>query len=456
MDESRFYDFPFHTSYGTHIFYLPSAELIGSAPLNNSYGRLRADLERRMLVPPLFWQRLGWDSNGFFVTKEAEFTGRNAQISTSRFLVKELEESVDDGLSFRTTSKPIWEDVTPRYRWRYMGFHAMWMPATEEILSSLFLFCFDTDEDLSQIAYGDRLIDMLQKHFMSSFKSPHDHILLSDPFVVQIRLIEFVVQLFDSTVWKFREPLRQMEQSRNPAYTRTWLCQELATRRPSKSTQGPQDEVGPEILERKQPQEKIPTRKERLQQYYYTHELSRHLIHVIETLDVAHATASLVLDEYRGYLSRTDPQNRTALNATSQLKLQLLQLQNLRYRAISDEKRLDAQMKLIFHFVDLDDVQISTQILEDTKQLLEESRKDDREITQFLTRLSIAFLPPTFTSGFFGMNFFTFGKGDLWIYFVVTVPLMVMAVLWGQGMAGLRGGMRKRKEIRQTAGGVTA
>ncbi|KAL9078238.1 MAG: hypothetical protein Q9157_002856 [Trypethelium eluteriae] len=54
------------------------------------------------------------------------------------------------------------------------------------------------------------------------------------------------------------------------------------------------------------------------------------------------------------------------------------------------------------------------------------------EIVAKLTRLAFIFVPLSFTSGFFGMNFAQFGSGklDLWVWFAVTIPVLTLALLF--------------------------
>ncbi|KAK0615124.1 hypothetical protein B0T17DRAFT_646595 [Bombardia bombarda] len=49
-----------------------------------------------------------------------------------------------------------------------------------------------------------------------------------------------------------------------------------------------------------------------------------------------------------------------------------------------------------------------------------------------LTRLAFIFVPLSFTASFFGMNFVQISQGDLplWIWFAVSVPIMLVSMLW--------------------------
>lgn len=71
--------------------------------------------------------------------------------------------------------------------------------------------------------------------------------------------------------------------------------------------------------------------------------------------------------------------------------------------------------------------------------MLEESRKSIK-VNEYLARLSVLaflFLPLTFTTGFFGMNFREFGQGNLsiWIFCTLLVPVMISGLIlcfWNQ------------------------
>ncbi|KAF2232580.1 hypothetical protein EV356DRAFT_534509 [Viridothelium virens] len=54
------------------------------------------------------------------------------------------------------------------------------------------------------------------------------------------------------------------------------------------------------------------------------------------------------------------------------------------------------------------------------------------EVVAKLTRLAFIFVPMSFTSSFFGMNFVQFGTGrlGLWVWFVVTVPVLTLALVF--------------------------
>jgi Mg2+ and Co2+ transporter CorA len=49
-----------------------------------------------------------------------------------------------------------------------------------------------------------------------------------------------------------------------------------------------------------------------------------------------------------------------------------------------------------------------------------------------LTRLAFFYIPLSFTTSFFGMNFVQFGTGELsiWLWFAVSIPIFFVSVLF--------------------------
>lgn len=62
-----------------------------------------------------------------------------------------------------------------------------------------------------------------------------------------------------------------------------------------------------------------------------------------------------------------------------------------------------------------------------------------------LTRLAFVYIPLSFASTFFGMNFKEFGTGKLsiWVYFVMSVPVFLVSIIWLQ-WEGLKRMQRRR------------
>lgn len=72
------------------------------------------------------------------------------------------------------------------------------------------------------------------------------------------------------------------------------------------------------------------------------------------------------------------------------------------------------------------------------KSILEESLKSNEQaekvnqLSSLATFMSVFYIPLSFTSGFFGMNFSAFGQGHapFWLYPVVSVPILVVSILF--------------------------
>ena len=66
------------------------------------------------------------------------------------------------------------------------------------------------------------------------------------------------------------------------------------------------------------------------------------------------------------------------------------------------------------------------------------------ELTRMATFLSVFYVPLSFTSGFFGMNFHVFGQGHvpLWVYFAVSMPLLICSIFF---MFGFKFGPKPKR-----------
>lgn len=101
-------------------------------------------------------------------------------------------------------------------------------------------------------------------------------------------------------------------------------------------------------------------------------------------------------------------------------------------------------------------------------EMMRESKRDSRT-TRGIAYLTMAFLPATFVTSFFGMNFFNVKPGmpafddasqNVWIFFVVAVPISVMVILmfwlWDKKqeageLARQRSGAEMQHQVRRDA-----
>ncbi|SPN99770.1 uncharacterized protein DNG_02621 [Cephalotrichum gorgonifer] len=162
------------------------------------------------------------------------------------------------------------------------------------------------------------------------------------------------------------------------------------------------------------------------------HELSRHLIHSQETLNAAETTLGSILNSKQW--------GKTA--ATEVFQFCHTFVTNLKLRAGAFVARLDNEIGLELHINNLNQ-------LEKVEELLQENRRDGKDVTKFVGYASILFLPGTFISGFFSMSFFDFEDSSwpyarqCWIWFVTAVPITFLGLvcLWWSRTKNSKEGM---------------
>ncbi|KAH8803020.1 hypothetical protein F5884DRAFT_494327 [Xylogone sp. PMI_703] len=194
------------------------------------------------------------------------------------------------------------------------------------------------------------------------------------------QVVEEVLHVYDTALWGFRSPVRDIEKRR---------------------------------------QEHIGKIKKDFNIYFDMHELSRHLIHSEETLAAAETTLNAIL--------QSDWPLNTSKNSTIQFSLTFIKNLNLRAKAFIE--RLENEIRLAYH---INNVRQLVQV----DELLRESRNDGKDVAKFVGYASIVFLPGTFVSGFFSMTFFgfvpessTWGRtGHWWIWFAITIPITLIGV----------------------------
>ncbi|KAG9726555.1 hypothetical protein KCU73_g12869, partial [Aureobasidium melanogenum] len=102
-------------------------------------------------------------------------------------------------------------------------------------------------------------------------------------------------------------------------------------------------------------------------------------------------------------------------------------------RSISNEKRLSNEINLVFNMMAQKDNGVNLQIARATRA--------DSVAMKTIAIVTLTFLPATYVSAILGMNFFSYNPDthgghityspDLWIYFVVSIPLTVAVLtIW--------------------------
>ncbi|CAG9957478.1 unnamed protein product [Clonostachys rosea f. rosea IK726] len=114
-------------------------------------------------------------------------------------------------------------------------------------------------------------------------------------------------------------------------------------------------------------------------------------------------------------------------NTISGIRFSSSFLENLKNRADVFSRRVENEIKLADNMVNVLQLKIN-------QELLEESRDESKDLTKFVTSLTLFFLPITFVSGFWGMNMI--GMGDdrliffsphIWIFVVSAVISVVLS-----------------------------
>ena len=212
-----------------------------------------------------------------------------------------------------------------------------------------------------------------------------------DPYWIHSLLMGEVLARHDEAVWNIRELVREIELNRvsptnpNPDYTRL-------------------------------------------------HEISRHAIHVSETLDLAVRTTESMISAHEqlwkvSLASKDEQKNK--LQITRRLQFFEHGLRSLRWRAASNKERLLNEIQFAFHTVSQYDARTSVKI--------GRAAQEDSSAMKTISILTLVFLPATFISAVFSMSFFDYNADSgewsvsemFWFYWVIAVPFTIFTgLLW--------------------------
>ncbi|KAI7287030.1 hypothetical protein KC345_g734 [Hortaea werneckii] len=165
------------------------------------------------------------------------------------------------------------------------------------------------------------------------------------------------------------------------------------------------------------------------------HELSRHVMHSTETLAMAINVTNRILDDLEAaeFGQPSNSPEREEIQQVITCQRMLLQCEHGRSQAL--ENRLRNQIDLAFHIRTQYDSMVASQIAE--------LARADSVSMKGISILGLVFLPGTFVSALFGMNFFDLAQNhqgqyilavssNFWLYWAVTVPLTLGTVLLWQ------------------------
>ncbi|KAK7954590.1 hypothetical protein PG996_015397 [Apiospora saccharicola] len=254
-----------------------------------------------------------------------------------------------------------------QYEWLKMNIFTHWVASSNQMS----VLVFDADQPLTH-------------KIVTSFSSLETEY-RRDPFWPYTRLMDEVARLEDMTVMSIRNYVRAVEQ------------------------QAPQEKPEPP--------------------YRFLHDISRHAVHVTETLDVAIETMDGMLSQHESV--RTHVGNDDSWQTVhGRLLFSQQLLKGLRWRSNANEKRLQNEIQLAFHMVTQYDSGVSVAI--------GKAAKEDSAAMKTISTLTLTFLPPTFISSIFSMSFFKFDtdtgwamSGNFWIYFAWALPTtLITSALW--------------------------
>ncbi|OQD79875.1 hypothetical protein PENANT_c042G11221 [Penicillium antarcticum] len=181
-------------------------------------------------------------------------------------------------------------------------------------------------------------------------------------------------------------------------------------------------------------------------EYRKLHDISRHAIHVSETLDVAVQTVEAIQKHHINLIMpRTDDQYQDPLVSEGiRARLEFYQgfISNLRHRSTSNEKRLQNEIQLAFNTVAQHNAATSVDIGRvalynaETSVKIGRAAKIDSSAMKTIAFVTLIFLPPTYISSVFSMSFFQCGNDNgwglsnkFWIYWVFAIPTTIATVI---------------------------
>ena len=259
------------------------------------------------------------------------------------------------------------------YVWYDLTFFTVW-----NSLGFQGVLCFDIHP-----AFQDQIYDVLM-HYCS-------HSLQGQAYQLHPAFVAHVLELFDHSVWTLRDRVRDIEKRR-------------------------MDKTEPET------------------DYPLLHEIARHVCHSSETLSVAIDTTSSMRTQC-GLLERESSRDTSAPCVRVRQRLDFLQqlLNGLHARSVAVEARLKNELNLAINLVAQQETAATVRI--------SKAARSDGAAMRAVAVITLLFLPSTFVSTIFSMTFFSFSPGGpgerqswvvsdkIWIYWLFTVPLTIVALL---------------------------
>ncbi|CAG9941093.1 unnamed protein product [Clonostachys rosea f. rosea IK726] len=360
-------------------------------------------LTNALHLEPFFLTEEAWDSNGFFVHKRIIAGSDNAVKGHSyaaRFLIKFLEPEKDE-------NETVEEQKAP-YKWLFLSFSVLWLKKAGKV--TCVVACYDDCGKLQ-----DKIEEALARYPLRYLES--------NPFAIYDAFLRLYIWQYDEGIWKFRKPVRKIEKQREK-FMNTVVS--------LRSTKGANTTI--------------------VQEYHKMHELSRHAIHMSETVQVATLSVKLALEIIESQLQllslTNDNEKNDARNVIDGIRFSASFIAALKLRSDAFVDRIENEIKMAYNIVSV--------------YQLSETRDESKELTQFVTSLSLVFLPLTFVVGFWGMNFVQLNNErklyvspDAWWFAWTGFLAVLLAWLLYQWTKSFRGIKRTMKAIKGVNFNVT-
>ncbi|KAJ5249086.1 hypothetical protein N7468_000537 [Penicillium chermesinum] len=334
----------------------------------------RQVIQHALRLPDICWANYLANANGYFGCDATDTEGEIDGFNTWAFF--EVKHLLDK-------AGPNGKD----YRWFKIGIFSRWLPSTHQTG----ILLLSSDEHMSSFSFKP---------------SPGN---LIDPFWLYPCILGDIARLQETAIWNIRNEVRKIETKRQL------------------SGESPQPH------------------------YERLHEIARHAIHVSESIDVTVRNLQEIVSQHQMYTSqwnmhpdrfvppslREAPENREMQKSliiyrslNRRLQFFLSHIESIGHRAKANEKRLQNEIQLAFNLISQRDTAATVQI--------GEAAQRDSATMKTLSFITLIFLPPTFISTIFGMQFFNYDStegfvltSDFWIYWAIAIPItMLTGLVW--------------------------
>ncbi|KAK2781991.1 hypothetical protein FQN53_000241 [Emmonsiellopsis sp. PD_33] len=343
---------------------------------------IRADIKETVGIPPEFWDTVTEDLNGCSGARYTYEGNSVASLDTwSCFKIKVAREN------------PANKKVV--YKWHQTTVYVRW----NKERGSRWVLCLGfPDEIEAKWKYGLGLVSTDELEAEESWKKWKNQSPLSvdpkDPYMWHIALLGDLKEAYDNSVWKMRD----MDRNSNDG-TKT--------------------------------------------DFKKLHDIARHLSHSNETLDVTMDTLDSLIHEHGSFNAvmpksgttqpATPSSQSTAQSATSNLSIP--------DKAVSDvDQRLYYILKEI-RAIKARSASLNFRLQNEINLNFNLASQTDTAAMKIISAIGLIFLPGTFISTIFGMNFFDFAVEDgkqsftvskrFWLFWAVAIPITVVVIgLW--------------------------